>query len=345
MTPGRSLPGNTSGRSNAPVASTTVPARIVQWRWRGSPLPATACGRSRAPARRACCRRSSPRPWCAAAGGHCRVRTVPRPLAPAQSAAGMPSMVSPDQLAEPPKRASSSARMTRAPRVGCGLGRHQPGRAGADHQHVAEGVHALVARGVPGVAGAAEAGGAADEMLAEHPEARALQRPEHRAHEGLVVEARAETSLPPSWLTAPTSKASDGKRFWLTTVRPSWISSMRRRDVRLAHVALQHRHQRVRLVDAGGKHAARAMVFERAAEQRTPLASSAEASVSPGWPVIGLAVEGEADRARRGRSAPPVVARRGLTRVLPPCGGRRSGVAGVAGEADAAKSCASACCG
>jgi hypothetical protein len=38
MTPGRSLPGNTSGRSNAPVASTTLPARIVQWRWRGSPF-------------------------------------------------------------------------------------------------------------------------------------------------------------------------------------------------------------------------------------------------------------------------------------------------------------------
>ena len=42
MTPGRSLPGNTSGRSKAPVASTTAPARIDQWRWRGSPLPATA---------------------------------------------------------------------------------------------------------------------------------------------------------------------------------------------------------------------------------------------------------------------------------------------------------------
>ena len=33
----------------------------------------------------------------------------------AQSAAGMPSIVSPDQLAEPPKCGSSSARMTRAP--------------------------------------------------------------------------------------------------------------------------------------------------------------------------------------------------------------------------------------
>ena len=82
--------------------------------------------------------------------------------------------------------------MTRAPLGGGLLRRHQAGRAGADDQHVAEGVHALVARGVGDRAGAAEAGGAADEMLAEHPEAGALQRAEHRTHEGLVVEAGAE---------------------------------------------------------------------------------------------------------------------------------------------------------
>ena len=104
----------------------------------------------------------------------------------------MPSMVSPDQLAEPPKRGIQLGQDDARAVCGGGLRGHQAGRAGADHQHVAEGVHALVARGVGADAGAAEAGGAADEMLAEHPEARALQRAEHRPHEGLVVEAGAE---------------------------------------------------------------------------------------------------------------------------------------------------------
>ena len=64
--------------------------------------------------------------------------------------------------------------------------RRQAGRAGADHQHVAEGVGLLVVVGIRRVGGAAEAGGAADQRLVELlPEAR-------RPHEGLVVEAGAE---------------------------------------------------------------------------------------------------------------------------------------------------------
>jgi hypothetical protein len=85
-------------------------------------------------------------------------------------------MVSPLQRAEPPK----FRLLLGEDDALAGLGRrrrHQPGRPGADDQHVAEGVHALVARGVGFVAGLAEAGGAADEPFAEHPEARALQRP------------------------------------------------------------------------------------------------------------------------------------------------------------------------
>jgi hypothetical protein len=105
------------------------------------------------------------------------------------SAVSAPS--APDQFPEPPKHGIGLAQHDLFA-IGGGLARRfQPGGTGTDDEHVAKGVHALVAGGI-GRAGRAETGGAANEMLAEHPDACALQRADDRAHEGLVVEAGAE---------------------------------------------------------------------------------------------------------------------------------------------------------
>ena len=73
-----------------------------------------------------------------------------------------------------------------------GKRRREAGRAAAHDEHVAEGVGGLVAVGVGGEARLAEAGGAADERLVEHP------RPAEGADEGLVVEARREERREPA---------------------------------------------------------------------------------------------------------------------------------------------------
>ena len=111
-------------------------------------------------------------------------------ISSAQSLARRVPMVSPLQRVEPPNSGSCSATMTRLPAFGRGLGRHQPRRTSADDKHVAIGVHALITRRVGRVAGPTETCGAADEPLAETSRsAFALERADHRAHEGLVVEA------------------------------------------------------------------------------------------------------------------------------------------------------------
>ena len=224
--------------------------------------------------------------------------------------------------------------MTRCAALGRGLGGHQPGRAGAHHQHVAERVHALVARGVPGIAGAAEAGGAADEVLAQHPEAGALQRADHRAHEGLVVEAGRD-QLAGELVGRADIEGERREAVLADDGQPVMDLEQRRRDVGLADVALQHRHQRVRLVDAGGKHAARAVVFERAAEQADAVGKQRRGQRVAGIADIGLAVEGEADGTVRGRSARRRRCGAGSLAGSMPAVPVRSAVAGVAREADA----------
>ena len=115
MTPGRSLPGKTNGRSNAPVASTTdfradgpvAVAWLALGRHGLVVGDALQCGKR----------------VVVVVAPHGRARQKPHIVArrefanasAAHSAAGMPPIVSADQLAEPPKRGSSSARMTRAP--------------------------------------------------------------------------------------------------------------------------------------------------------------------------------------------------------------------------------------
>src|SRR6185312_1678895 len=84
-----------------------------------------------------------------------------------------------------------------------------------------------------------------------------------------------------------------------------------RRNVRLADIAGEDGDQCVRLVDAGGQHAARPVVFERAAEERHPVRQKRRGERVAGMARIGLAVEGEAD----GAGAVDAAARRGAART------------------------------
>jgi hypothetical protein len=122
----------------------------------------------------------------------------------------------------------------------------------------------------------AEARGLADQRLVELlPEGR-------RPHEGLVVEAGAEERRQ-QLLTAPRSKSSEGQRFWLA---PPALNS----STIVARVFGSGGAARRSVTSAFGssgrpsEDAARAVIFEAAADQLTPLASSAEASVSPAKP-------------------------------------------------------------
>ena len=64
-----------------------------------------------------------------------------------------------------PSSACSSARTTRAPARAAAAGGGEASRASADHQDVAVGVDVVVAVGIGGVRGVAEAGGVAQEVL------------------------------------------------------------------------------------------------------------------------------------------------------------------------------------
>ena len=86
---------------------------------------------------------------------------------------------------------------------------------------------------------------------------------------------------------------------------------------------LQHRHQRVRLVDAGREHAARAVIFERAAEQRHAIGKQCRGKRVARMAGEFLAVEAETDRCASGRSSPPLAgAARAHALRLRPCGAR-----------------------
>ena len=185
MTPGRSLLAKTSGRSMAPVASTTCFARTRHSRWRGSGRRGVPDARSPAPSASGSCGRSSRTRWCAAAASlpACgRVRPAHR--RPTRSPACRRS-VRRSTAASRRVSACSSARMTRAPGAAGGECRGETGGPAAHHQHVAMGEGLAVAIGVGRFRRLAEARGTADEILVFHPEAR-------RPHEGLVVEAGRE---------------------------------------------------------------------------------------------------------------------------------------------------------
>ena len=89
MMPGRSLPGNTSGRSIAPVAMTTACARTCHSRSRGRSRIGLRqmIGHPLAPGR-SCCRDTSRTRWCAAATS--RRAPAVASVSASQAAAGLP---------------------------------------------------------------------------------------------------------------------------------------------------------------------------------------------------------------------------------------------------------------
>jgi hypothetical protein len=110
--------------------------------------------------------------------------------------------------------------------------------------------------------------------------------PDDRAHEGLVVEA-GRKQLAGQLVGRADIEGERRKAVLALGHQPVEDLDRGGRDVGLAHAVLEDGDQRVRLVDAGGENAARAVILEGAADRLTPLASSAEASVSPGWPTSG----------------------------------------------------------
>ena len=180
MTPGRSLLGKTSGRSSAPVASTTARARSVTALARASPLAGSG---------RRWPRRSTSATVCRHSGRDAVVRVRSATL---RSGVQLPRRRR-ARLAGPARGSDSRRRRHRvvdqhhagAAAAGGKSGR-QACRAAADDQHVGEFVARLVAVGIGLEARLPQAGRATDERLVEHPGAAA------GAHEGLVVEPGGE---------------------------------------------------------------------------------------------------------------------------------------------------------
>ena len=118
-----------------------------------------------------------------------------------------------------------------------------------------------------------------------------------RPHEGLVVEARREE---------PAQPVVDRAEVVLQR-RPAVLAARNQplinRHGRGAQVGGEdpgralHRHQRVRLLRPGTKDAARAVVFEAAAEQRLAAGQQRGGQAFARQPTVGLAVEGETDAA------------------------------------------------
>ena len=149
MTPGRSLSANTSGRSCAPVASTTCAARTCHRRWRTAPAGASA---PRWSVRRSATTtqvgvvvadRRRAREHAHLGRGGQALRDARHPvqrglaverLARAEQAAARLGLV----VDEDHARAGA----------GGGVGRGEAGRPGADHEHVAVHVHVVVAGAV-----------------------------------------------------------------------------------------------------------------------------------------------------------------------------------------------------
>ena len=179
---------------------------------------------------------------------------------PAHSAPGMPSISWRSASSRPPRRKSSSHRMTRAPARAGRERRHQAGRPAADHQHVAMRECLLVMVRDPPRRGAAEARGAADQRLVELlPELR-------RPHEGLVVEAGDEEAREPVVHRADV-EAQRRPAVLARGDQPVVELGRGRARVRLAPRAGAQFDQRVRLFRACREDAARAVILERAADQ------------------------------------------------------------------------------
>ncbi len=209
--------------------------------------------------------------------------------------------------------------------AGPGLGRGQsgaqPGRAAAHHQHVAEGVAALVAVGVGLRRRGAEPGGAADDPLIDRLPERG------RPHEGLVVEAGREHRG---------QHAVDHAQRVEAQRRPAVLALRHQPVIQLDHggagvglvpPAGPQLDQRVRLLRPGGEDAARPVVLEAAADQPDAVGQQGRGQRVAGMAFVALPVEPEAEPRRPVDQPALGQAMRGHRPLS--AAGRRSGSAAV----------------
>ena len=206
-----------------------------------------------------------------------RVPQACRRATPARAGRRSSAVVS--ASSEPPSSACSSHRMTRAPASAATSAAARPGRPGADDQHVAMGEAAGVAVRVGQRRRPAQARGGADRRLVEF-----LPRP-GRPLEGLVVEAgrqqRRQRVVDDAHIEARATASGSGSR----RCRPSYSSTCVARRFGAVRAL-----SRATVTSAFGSSEpadrmprGRWYLNERPT-RCTPLASSAEASVSPAKP-------------------------------------------------------------
>ena len=206
--------------------------------------------------------RSSRRPWCAAARGHCPSPQAWRSRACAQVQPSSPSILAPvSKRSAPPNSACSSQTMTRTPVSAAASAAAMPAAPPPEHQHLAMRIARRIVVGIGLVGRHAEAGRGADVRLVDALPGRL------RPHEGLVVEAGRKHRRRDVVDRADV----EGER------RPAVLRDRVQPVIELLHggphvrrlargVALD-RHQRIGLLGAGRQDAARPMVLERAADQ------------------------------------------------------------------------------
>src|SRR5690606_4302653 len=111
---------------------------------------------------------------------------------------------------------------------------HEASRSCADNEHVPASDHLLVAGGIVCITYQPETGRPADEVLAEHPEARALQRADDRPHEGLVVETCSKERAKKLVYRCKV-ELQRGKAVLAFGLQPFVDFQLGRWDIRLAH--------------------------------------------------------------------------------------------------------------
>ena len=184
--------------------------------------------------------------------------------------------------------------------------RHQTGRAGPDHQQIAERPGPLIAVRVALLRERAETGSASDHRLVElFPEGG-------RPHEGLVIEPRAEER-----------RSQIVHRHHVETQRRPAVLALRlqpviellhgRARVRLLRRAAPDGDQSVRLLAAGGQDAPRAVILEGPPDQPDVVGQQRRGQRVAPEPLVEGAVECEAQRrpavdqpaSRQPHAAPP----------------------------------------
>ena len=165
---------------------------------------------------------------------------------------------------------------------------HQPGRPASHHEHVAEGVAAIVVVGVGLDRGMAQPRRLADEVLVEPP-------PRARPHEGLVVEAgrkqpRGDVAQPPH------VEIERGPAVLAAGREPVIKLDLRRLEIRLGPGSLADANECIGLFPPRCEDAARAVVLEAAAGEPDAVRKQRGGQGVAPVPLVAYAVEGERER-------------------------------------------------